>query len=145
MHLPLSVRQQIWRGEFINLSILLKGAIELNEICSPATLSITASGSLTTKPKECKDKVPNIEKWTDAFIIFMSIYILEHKDQASELLKYVNLIKEFSVTKKSFILRCYDEQFRTRQAYIPSPWGSMNLELLYRCTPDPDAQPLSRL
>ena len=68
----------------------------------------------------------------------MSIYILEHKDQAGELLKYIKLIRELPVTKKSFSWRYNDEQFRTRQAHIPSPWGSMHSELMWRCTRDTD-------
>ena len=46
VHIPNGLREQIWRGEFINLALLLKGAVELNDIWSANTFVVSSSGVL---------------------------------------------------------------------------------------------------
>ena len=67
VHVPMSLKQKIWRGEFINLAILLKGSVELANICSPNVFRVMANGTLEERPRECKEMVDSIENWTDAF------------------------------------------------------------------------------
>lgn len=62
------------RGEYINIALLLQGAMELQHICSGCTLLLTSNGRKESKTRECKDKVQPIKKWTDAFFILMSIF-----------------------------------------------------------------------
>ena len=38
-------------------------------------------------------KIHGIEQWTDAFMIFMSIYTLNHSDETQHLLKYMSVIR----------------------------------------------------
>ena len=132
IHVPMSLREQIWRGEYINLALLLKGALELNDICAPRSLCLNASGQLETKAKECKDKVNSIESWTDAFLIYMSIYVSKFKDKACEMLRYMALVREATWLKSGYGWRAYDEGFRQRQAFGPTPWNVMNQELWSR-------------
>lgn len=132
VHVPFSLREQIWRGEYINLAILLKGAIELKNICSPNLLRVNQRGFLEARPKECSDTLSTIEKWTDAFVIFMSLVIVRKPEQAPEMLRYMFLIREVS-QGGHFAWQVYDSQFRLRQSMHPTAWSVINSDLWNRC------------
>ncbi|XP_052818050.1 uncharacterized protein LOC128244073 [Mya arenaria] len=132
-HVPDLIRSQIRRGEFVNLALLLKGSLELTDFCSGTTLQLTAEGQLLSRPRECRDKIGTIEKWTDAFIIYMSIYIQANPSKASELLQYMWTIRECAGRQGGLAWRSYDEQFRLRQAFEPSSWAHINTDLWWRC------------
>ncbi|KAH3792328.1 hypothetical protein DPMN_145822 [Dreissena polymorpha] len=74
-HIPDQLKQQIERGEYVNFALLLKRSVELQSHLSGAILSVSADGRLVAQPKECKDTIGTIAKWSDAFIIFMSVYL----------------------------------------------------------------------
>lgn len=132
-HVPQAIREQIQKGGFTNLALLLKGSIELQEFASGSTLRINESGQIEVKPRECKEKIANIEKWTDAFLIFSAIYLTTFPNRTKELLHYMFNIRE-SARKGGFAWRAYDEQFRLRQAVNPSSWAHINPDLWWRCT-----------
>ena len=74
-HISQSLRQQIGRGEYVNLTLLLKGSVELADFCSGIFLRLSADGHIESRPKECKDKIKSIDNWTDDFLIYASIYL----------------------------------------------------------------------
>jgi len=129
IHVPIAIRRQIWSGSYINMALLLKGAMELNDICSGSIFQITANGTIEAKAKECKEKVQSIAKWTDAFMIFMAVYLKQHAAKAGEMLQYMALIREAAVRHGDYHWRTYDEQFRIRQATSPMSWAKLNQDL----------------
>lgn len=137
-HVPAQICQKIWADQYININILLKGAMELQGLCSGGVVHVTNKGFLESRtfdsrPELTKDKVPNIEKWTDAFLIFTSIYLKKHPSKAQELLQYMNIIREAaSRSSASFAWRSYDEAFRVRQASDLQSWGKINPDLWLR-------------
>lgn len=134
VHVPAQLKQQIARGEYINLALLLKGAVELNDIHTVGVLRVTEDGKLETHSKPCKDRIATIENWTDAFIIFSSIYLASHIDKTYEILHYMWLIRETAIRRGGTAWREYDEQFRMRQAFSPTPWSVINNDLWWRCS-----------
>ena len=132
-HIPKAIKDQITRGEYINLALLLKGTIELNEICSGSELRLNSDGSIVTKPKQCKDKLNSIEKWTDAFIIFSAIFTAKFPCKNQELLHYMFNIRECAARQGGTTWITYDEQFRLRQAQSPQSWSLINNDLWWRC------------
>lgn len=132
-HVPQPLREQIQNGSFINLALLLKGSIELQDYASSNILRLNDAGQIESKPRECREKISNIEKWTDAFIIFSGVYLARFPSKANELLHYMFNIRESS-KKGGFAWRAYDEQFRLRQAINPSSWAHINTDLWWRCT-----------
>ncbi|CAG2231054.1 unnamed protein product [Mytilus edulis] len=73
-HIPLKIKEQIWRGEFIHLGLLLKSAADLG---SDSTLDgdfVLKGGALTVVNKK-PDSLNNIEIWTSAFMIYMAILL----------------------------------------------------------------------
>ncbi|XP_053406052.1 uncharacterized protein LOC128559058 [Mercenaria mercenaria] len=81
IHVPSSIKQKICGGEYINMALLLKGAVELSDFASGSTLQFSHDGTITCRPKECKDDIGNIERWSDAFIIFISSDFLKKNDE----------------------------------------------------------------
>lgn len=93
-HVPSTLKQQIARGEYVNLALLLKGAVELGDYVSGSELRLSSIGVIEARPRECKDKVNHIERWTDAFLIFASVYLASHPNKTYELLHYMWTIRE---------------------------------------------------
>ena len=75
-HIPKILRQQIFKGEYINLALLLKGGMELKEFCSGGSLKLNTDGGIEMKANVCKEKTGSVEKWTDAFFYFC-IYMFD--------------------------------------------------------------------
>ena len=71
VHVPAQLCQKIWSHQYINIALLLKGNVELQDLCSGGLLHITDKGQLETRPKVTREKISNIEKWTDAFFVYL--------------------------------------------------------------------------
>jgi len=141
LHVPAPLKQQIASGEYVNLALLLKGAVELTNLWNwGGVLRLSEDGLLETQQKECKDKIPSIEKWTDAFIIYASIYLSTHVEKINELLHYMWIIRECAAFQGGDVWRHYDEQFRLRQAQVPSSWAKINNDLWQRSIQRANAQ-----
>ena len=50
-------------------------------------------GEIKIKQKQKEKKITNISEWTDAFLIYMAIYIKRYPDHTQELLKYFSTIR----------------------------------------------------
>ena len=129
VHIPKQIKDKIWSNQYININLLLKGSIELHELCSGGTLKVSESGVLEKQPKFSKEKVQSLDKWTDAFLIFMSIYFQKHPQKVQELLQYMSVIRDAARKHGGFLWRDYDEQFRVRQAAYACPWSQINSDL----------------
>ncbi|KAJ8316309.1 hypothetical protein KUTeg_006323 [Tegillarca granosa] len=87
-------------------------------------------------------KVSNIGQWTDAFMIFASIYLQKYQNvqMALDLLKYCSTIRWAASKVPGPAWRQYDEQFRLRRAKKPSKsWARLDLDLwlLFISAPTP--------
>ena len=133
-HVPVQIKNQIVSGKYINMAILLKGAIELQTMASTNTVSLSKEGCLITQNQEYKGQVQSIERWTDAFLIFMAVYLTAHPDKHQDLLQYLFTIRECAARQSGYAWRTYDEQFRLRMVSCPSnPWSTINNDLWWRC------------
>ena len=129
VHIPARIKDKIWKNQYININLLLKGSVELHDLCSGGTLKVSDSGILEKQPKFSKEKVPNLDKWTDAFVIFMSIYLKKRPQKTQELLQYMSVIRDAARKHGGLFWREYDEQFRIRQAAYASSWAQINSDL----------------
>lgn len=128
-HIPIKIKEKIWKGEFISLSILLKSARDLANDSSMDGEFVMRGGVLTLVNKK-PEQIYNINTWTSAFIIFMSIVLEKRPNKAQELLKYMQSVR-FAAS------RCgnnnwvqYDEQYRLKKGNYPdSSWGIIDQEL----------------
>lgn len=117
IHLPQQIKEKIQNHKYINLALLLKTSIELAEFCAGGILHYNyAKGSIESRQKISKQTIQNIDEWTDAFLIFASVYLQTFPEKAIEILKYMSVIREAATrySTKSWVE--YDQQFRLRQA-----------------------------
>ena len=87
LHLHKQIIEKILNHQFINLTMLLKGSIKLSELCSGGTLHINEKGCIESWPKISKQSIRSIDEWTDAFIIFSSVYLKKCPAKNIEILK----------------------------------------------------------
>ncbi|KAK3098874.1 hypothetical protein FSP39_023886 [Pinctada imbricata] len=135
-HVPESTRKKIISGEYVDLSILLNKTPETN----PDQILTIKNGSLISKPKHV-NKINDIEKWTDAFLIYASIYASVHTDKFQGLLKYMQNVRTGASRSPGLGWRHYDEQFRLKMTMQPELyWGSIDYELWLLYLPSHQAQ-----
>ena len=123
--MPAQIRDKIIKGEFIDINSLL----ETGQVVSEQQKMSLVNGELVFQQVR-KQKINNIETWTDAFINFIGIYCSVHTDHFNELLKYMYTIRlgSKSISGSGWIQ--YDEQYRLRKAMNPSSsWSIMDSEL----------------
>lgn len=72
-----SVKQKIVKGDFIDLGQLLSNLIPMD---GKQTLTIS-NGQVVIEPKRASVKITNVQQWTDAFLIFSSIYAVVHPEK----------------------------------------------------------------
>ena len=131
-HVPNQICQKIWAHEYINLNLLLKGNVELQDFCSGGVLHITDKGQVESRPKVVKEKITTIDQWTDAFLIFASIYLKKYPGKMQEILHYMSIIREAATHSFSLSWRTYDEHFCIRQASNVQSWAKLNSDLWLR-------------
>ena len=62
----------------------------------------------------------------------MAIVLVKKPELASELLRYITIIREAAQGSPNNAWMVYDEQFSMRQAVHPRPWNEYNSELWMR-------------
>ncbi|XP_056020808.1 uncharacterized protein LOC130054574 [Ostrea edulis] len=130
-HIPLKLKQKIWDGQFVDLGLLLKSAKEID-------YSLGGQGEIKIRDgKFCvvrsnDSSYLTIDKWTNAFMIYMSVMLEKYRARAQEFLKYMRDIRLAATRSQGWYK--YDEQYRLRKASNPeSSWGIISQEfwLLY--------------
>ncbi|XP_069109002.1 uncharacterized protein, partial [Argopecten irradians] len=116
------LRQKIWDGEFLDLSQIL------DEQTAPKyTLQLDDSGSVGLTQANQK-KFLNIERWTDAFSIFSSVYRQKYPEATEGLATYQHVVR--NIAKAGGAWYTYDTSFRRlKQTAIDMDWGSLEQEL----------------
>jgi hypothetical protein len=132
-HVPEQIKNKIKQNEYVNLAVLLKGGVELTEMQQGSILGIDENGHIIAKSKAMTERVSTIEQWSDAFLIFSSIYLSAHQELTQDILHYMFVIREAAYKYGGLFWRTYDEQFRLRQASQFMPWSSINSDLWLRC------------
>ena len=123
--MPAQIRDKIIKGEFIDINSLL----ETGQVVSEQQKMSLVKWELVFQQVR-KQKINNIETWTDAFINFIGIYCSVHTDRFNELLKYMYTIRIGSKRMSGSGWIQYDEQYRLRKAMNPSSsWSIMDSEL----------------
>ncbi|XP_062616018.1 uncharacterized protein LOC134277712 [Saccostrea cucullata] len=130
--IPFKTREKIQNGEYLDLGVLL----ETTEERDKKNKINLVDGELVLQKGKSR-KITDIGKWTDAFLVFTSIYVEAHPDQSLGLLKYMHTIRLGSYRSPTG-WKLYDEQFRLKKARNSSmEWGQIDNELwmLYVTSP----------
>jgi hypothetical protein len=119
----------IMMGQYIDLALLLQNS-NLIKASNQQKISIV-QGQLVIQQKQ-QPKITNIELWTDAFLMFPSIYCLAHAQKMHGLLKYMNTVRLGAKCcgTNNFGWKQYDEQFRLKMAEnLNVNWADVDVEL----------------
>ncbi|KAK6168531.1 hypothetical protein SNE40_021043 [Patella caerulea] len=120
------IKTKIGQGEYVDLATLLDHSPPV----ARGKRVIIQQGQLFLEPSKPESKITTIEVWSDAFIVFMSIYCSIHKDKYPDLLKYMQVIRMASKRANDLGWKLYDEQYRLRKAKHPTaPWSVIDTEL----------------
>ncbi|CAG2206804.1 unnamed protein product [Mytilus edulis] len=125
LHVNQNLRQKIHKGEYVDLALLLH-----NSVIDHDKQNVTfEQGQLVINPVSPQTKITNIETWSDAFLIFMSIYCSVHPHKFQELVKYMSSVRKGAKRHGGIGWKYYDEQYRLKKAREPSgSWGKLDSE-----------------
>ncbi|XP_056001605.1 uncharacterized protein LOC130048632 [Ostrea edulis] len=117
------VKLKIWNNEFVDLKFLLPNSTE-----EPLSIMVK-SGKIELQQASTNKNPITIHQWTDAYLIFISIYLQKFPQEASNLLKYMYQIREISKLHGDQAWRNYDESFRKIRETSLLPWERVVTEL----------------
>ncbi|KAH3789056.1 hypothetical protein DPMN_167223 [Dreissena polymorpha] len=86
--IPLQTRQKIWKGEFIDLRSLLPIFRESNQ----QKVQIR-NGEIIVSDSGVIKNIERMEVWSDAFLMYMAIFLSRHRNKHLELIQYMNNIR----------------------------------------------------
>ena len=118
-------KTKIINGQYIDLSVLLENSSVAESTDKQLVIS---NGELITREKT-KSKIQAIEQWTDAFLIYISIYTAVHPDKSQQLLKYMHTMRLGAARNHGLGFKNYDEQFRIKKSMDPSSSWAVDYEL----------------
>lgn len=125
-HVSLTIKEKIWNNQFVELQSLLKKSPSEN---AKQTFQLV-NGELIMSTKEDTSRIlEKIEAWSDAFVIFMSIYLERFPNETQNLLQYFHNIRLAAAKFSGWVN--YDRQFRLKMSVKPltTSWNSVDPEL----------------
>ena len=125
--IPQKLKESIWKKEFIELHELLRPEAE------EFTLRVTSGGQMSWAPKK-SIKTLSINQWTQAFTIYMDIYIQKYPLEASGMLAYMSTIRDLERAYGGVVYNYYDRNFRARKERQNFPWGLIHDKLWIKAT-----------
>ena len=131
-NVPLATKEKIWKGEFVPLASMI---VDKQTTLAVPSWSFQQVGSnlVAQQAQPPKKEIRDIGTWTNAFIIFMGIYIQKHANRAQELLKYMETIRSYAQGLSNTAWIGYDREFRARQERNPSrSWAAIDMEAYAR-------------
>ncbi|KAK3101834.1 hypothetical protein FSP39_006695 [Pinctada imbricata] len=120
---PNKLKQKIWNNEYVDLKSLLPSTGE-------EPIAITVKAGKIELNHTSNNKLPlSINQWTDAFLIYGSIYLQKFPTEACNVLKYMFTVREISKLHVDQAWRTYDESFRRIRESTIIPWEKPIAEL----------------
>ena len=127
-HVSATLKSKIINGQYVDLGQLLDNQQSEN---AGRRLELSQNGEIVLKASTPGRVISTIESWTDAFLIYASIFLSVHPHRSVELLKYASNIRLASGRHQGPGWRQYDQQFRLRVAADPAgvSFGHIDQEL----------------
>ena len=124
------LKEKVWKFEFVDLSQFLRQNFENNFEQRPSNLEvINGKVVLQQRVKQIKN-IDNINTWTNAFLNYTSVLLVNHPSKASELIQYISIIRNVAEEHPTCRWLVYDQQFRLRISRNPNrAWNSIDGEL----------------
>lgn len=135
---PAKIKSKILANEYIDFRSLITNHAKANasyRLNVSEVKDIPGTSALTLEPNVKIKFINSIETWTTAFHIFVAIYTKQYPNEAPDLMKYGEIIRDLA--SRGFHWRYYDENFRLMRQGNPKlyPWNKMHSELWIRSQP----------
>ena len=78
--------------------------------------------------EQAQKRITNIHQWTDAFLVYMAVYLECHDSDVASILKYMQIIRSIASTNQSMFM-VYDRDFRKLRAINNMSWDVIHQEL----------------
>ncbi|XP_046583220.1 uncharacterized protein LOC124290519 [Haliotis rubra] len=131
-HVRASIRDKIYKGEFVDLRQLLPPQKDASQEAVNFSMELDSSGQVVFRPKQQPSRPLTIGQWTSAFNTFISIYVEKHQDTntVQHLLAYMETVRGAAARFGGDCWAQYDIQFRQRMERNPTrPWGTIDGQL----------------
>lgn len=132
-----NLKLKIANGEYVNLGLLVDRTNESDPNDDTKYFSMQG-GNITLSSKYKPKVITDIQVWTDAFLVYASIYVLAHPECSTALFKYMHTIRLGASRAKALGWRDYDIQFRLKKECNPNMSFAVvdqELWLLYMYSP----------
>ena len=111
------VRDKIWSKQYVDLNTLVDTHTDDSQ-----TLHIVSGVGepLRLAPHKPDNKINSLGKWTDAFLVYVTVYARKYPHEVSKLTAYIQLIKRLALKGGDFLF--YDREFRYLRQNGHSGW-----------------------
>ena len=116
--MPHSIREKIARSAFFEFGALLEQRAEQPML----TFSLNDKGHLLLNNSKPTRRITSIHAWTNAYLVFISIFVKYHPSRVQEIIKYGDIVRR-AASHGGHGWRDYDIQFRLRQQVHPIGLG----------------------
>ena len=122
-----TTKTKIINGQYIDLTLLLHSKIDVDDEVKQLAVK---EGCLVLDNKKSQSKISTIQQWTDAFLVYSSVYLTAHPNSATSLLKYMHTVRLGASRSSGLGWKDYDSQFRMKKQSNPSiSWSKVDQEL----------------
>ncbi|KAK3105093.1 hypothetical protein FSP39_017153 [Pinctada imbricata] len=104
-------------GEYVDLGLLISKPANLED--GSKKLSVE-NGRIVIADKKSDTKINNIQQWTDAFLVYSSVYATAHPSSFAGLLKYMHTVRLGASRTSGLGWKNYDIQFRLKREQNPA-------------------------
>ena len=130
-HVTQTVKDKIIQGQYVELAALLDNTGQ--GVQTGHRLVVSGSGQITVAQQSAR-RISGIEEWSDAFLVYSSIFLAAHPHRIQEVLKYFSTIRLAAGRHSGQGWLSYDHQFRLRLGYNPTAsFGIIDQELWLLC------------
>ena len=128
-NVPNKIKLKIANGEYVDLVSLVSKPVDPEQASKQLLIE---DGKLIVGPKASDGKIENIQQWTDAFLIYSTIYVTAHPSAATGLFKYMHTVRLGASRSvgSNYGWKNYDTQFRLKKESNPTmSWSVVDQEL----------------
>ena len=119
------IKAKLWTGQFVELYSLVG---EFSE--SPVLIFDVNNRNPSVQMRDnVSRRTFNVGQWTDAFLVYVSIYIECHPTEVASILKYGQLVRSMAASARNNMCIAYDRDFRKLRAHNNMPWDVIHQEL----------------
>lgn len=127
---PERIRSKIWANEYIDFSHLLITYKDDQSYTFQLQGNESGQQVLSMVPTYKRPTIQNIEQWTNAFQVFVSIYAQKFPNDSPALMKYGSVVRDLAAQSANW--RFYDENFRQLRQKQHIAWDHIHNELWLR-------------